>query len=50
MESLSLLRASLTEEPILGGMALLCAVCGYWCEWSWGPWFRWTAGMALAPW
>lgn len=29
MASLSLLRASLTEEPMLGGMVFVWAVCGY---------------------
>lgn len=47
--SLSLLRASLTEEPILGGMVLVWAVCGYWWECSWGPWLRCTACMDRAP-
>lgn len=47
--SLSLLRASLTDEPILGGMVLVWAVCGYWWECSWGPWLRCTACMDRAP-
>lgn len=47
--SLSLLRASLTEEPILGGMLLVWALCGYWWECSWGPWLRCTACMDRAP-